>query len=372
MVYPLTVNRLMGLCAFESTGRKRAGTTAPDPQVVADRFFEQMELISREDLGPIYCKVHDKAKALGIAFDDATDFDDLPVSIVQKPEMFDDEDQTRLFPASAYSADLSKQPRNEPTVGLFGSKRVRAKIGDAHWDIRIRPSVTACVLEGQNRRSKIWWTIEGVPVDKQNSPTAADSVTFIKKTTKVAELALQELRAAYIKALKQVDEKERGPERFGDAQLRVSFADNTDSDFLHLVDAMTLTRLTFNDALTGSAAKAVRAGAGEVERFIRKTAAMPDPLNVKLKVGNGGTAAVFSEAMLDVSAPPNINRWVISGLASSIGMVSSNLPTDPRWMRFAAMPDLARSVSAARPLSARIADNGARQLEIVRAPQPAA
>jgi hypothetical protein len=44
-------------------------------------------------------------------------------------------------------------------------------------------------------------------------------------------------------------------------------------------------------------------------------------------------------------------------------MISRRLPTDDEWKKLTHRPDLIRSISAARPLSAKIADGAARGLD---------
>jgi len=327
----------------------------------------------------------DDAKEMNLSFEVMPDFNDLAVTIVQKRSGAESDlpgDTSEMFfPAESYKSRFVPR-HDQPIVGLFRSRHILATIGDTRWDVRIRPSLTACLLEGDDRRSKHWWTIEGVPVDPKKEPTEADSLEFIRVTTELTERALPKLRKAYDAALTEFDNRERGNPRFTDTQLRVSLADSTEQNFLNLVDTLTLTSTTFSQALNpkkqgvvkaanssathGRGPVSVSLGAGNVTHFIRKTAGAVKTSRMKLETGKGGTAAVFAEAVPDKTAPEKVKRWAIAGLASSIGMVPSHLPTNPMWVSFAAAPDLARSVSAARPLSAWIADQGARQLEFIR------
>ncbi len=360
MAYPLTVNRVMGLCAFEQSADRDASESLRDTKEVAKDFYRQMEEICRTQLEQIYGAIKRRAEGMQIRLaDQEIDTDDLEVTIIQ--DNGQDRDFVQLFPTPKDQSNV--EPPRDPIIGLFRSRRFVMTVGERAWDLRVRPSVTACVLERRDRLSKLWWTFEGVPVDASDAPNEKDSVQFVEVTTRLAEDSLPDLRAAYTATLESVTGESHGAHRMSHSQLRVSFADNTDSRFSRLVDAMNLSGVTFKDAIAETGTD-LRAGADEVANFVAKTSGQAaDPSEILLSTAHGGLAAIYTRPVLELDAPADKPKYIISGLASSIGMISNSQSIDPAWTRITSTPDLVRSISAARPLSARIADIGARQLE---------
>jgi hypothetical protein len=362
MTFPLTVNRVMGLCAFEVNERPAQSRDTSEKREIARQFHRQMEEMFSDRLPSVYAAIGHEAERLHLDLRDqhVLDEDDLEVTIIQGGGR--DGSEAPLFRPPPPPGD--PEPPRDPIIGLFQSRRFTARIGETTWDLRVRPSVTACILERDDQLSKLWWTFEGVPVDPVNPPDEDDAVRFINATTVLAETGLPPLRAAYTETLRSVTGKERGKPRMAKSQLRVSLADSTDPNFSRLVDAMHLTDVLFEEAAhteTGS----LRAGADEVVGFIRKASGghRPKADDITLQTGSPGLAAVFSRPFRDHNSSPQTRKFVIAGLASSIGMISSKLPIDPEWTRRTTTPDMVRSASAARPLSARLADQGARELD---------
>ena len=348
----------MGLCAFELSAQTAHAGERPDTVAVSMAFYRQLEAMYQHRLDPIYAAILERAAALDVALvEQEPEQDELELLVVQDSEPSRDLEQ--LF---APPEGLSEpEPQFAPIVGLFRPRRFKMTAGSSTWDVRVRPSVTACVLENEGRLSKLWWTFEGVPAGVS---TEDDSVQFVMITTKLAEAALPDLREAYTKALVEVTGRDFGPHRMTGNQLRVSLADNTDSSFSRLVDAMTFSSVPFVEAVVAEGDAKLRAGADEVANFITRTIGhAAEPSQIELKTGQGGLAAVFTMPVEEATSTPGAEKFVISGLASSIGMISNSRSLAPEWTKATTTPDLVRSISAARPLSARIANTGARQLD---------
>ena len=347
MSYHLAVNRVMGICAFKSIPPGGASREMRDAKSVAKDFYRQMESMCRKDLEPIYKAIAVRSERMGISLtDQKAGANDLEITVIQG---YADAGQSEpLFPAPARSSD--EELTRDPIIGLFRSRRLTMEIGGKVWDLRIRPSVTACVLEREDRLSKLWWTFEGVPVDASNLPSEEESVRFVKVTTALAEAAMPELRQAYTKALEAITGDSKRPHRLTRTQLRVSFADNTDSGFSRLVDAMNLAGVPFEEAAAAECGSDLRAGADEVVNFVTKTSGQAArPSEITLTTGRGGLAAVYTKPVPEPDSPDGMKKFVISGLASSIGMISNSTSFDPEWTDLTTTPDLVRSISAARP-----------------------
>ena len=365
MGYHLAANRIMGLCAFELNARGNSPSEPRDAKTVAKVFYRQLEELSKTRLERIYAAIKTHTERMGTSlFDENIDESDLEVTVFQDNGTDKEFEQLFPVPLDRSSADW---PR-DPIIGLFRPRRFRLEIGAMVWDLRVRPSVTACLLESEDRLSKLWWTFDGVPVDSSHPPTEDDTVRFMAITTKLAEAALPDLREAYTATLASVLGRSRGAHRMAQTQLRVSLADNTDAGFSRLVDAMNIAGVTFKDAVAAKAGSDLRAGADEVVDFITKTSGrVADADSITLARGKGGDVAVFTKPISEGNSRRHPRNFVMSGLASSFGMISNSLSADPEWTGLTTTPDLVRSISAARPLSARLADIGARRLDQLHA-----
>jgi hypothetical protein len=354
MAYVVTANRLMGICAFEP-GTKNSKREL-SPKTVVQQFNKQMEGITEHRLDEIFGAIESEIKQRDFRLLQlGPDEDDLDVSILQGSGKNVNSKIDNLFGAEP---DVPPSERErDPIVGLFRSRHYHLKMPNMTWDLRIRPSVTACVLERADRISKLWWTFEGVPTDATQPPTKEASIDFAELTTELAQKALGPLRDAYIDALGD----EKRPRRLTEVQLRVTLADNTDTEFSKLVDAMYFTAVSFKSAVDGKRGDEVKKGALEVLHYIRK-AGGHEPETVRISSGGPGTAAVYSMPMLD-SDPGSAKHYVVAGLASSVNMLTSNLPTGDEWIRKTNSPGAMRSMSAARRVSALVANQGARELD---------
>lgn len=371
MSYELTINRVMGLCAFEvsssSNDKELKG------KALARQFYEQMDDMFRHRLDEAYKAIEKEAKRLGAGLEsfESKRRTELDVEIFRERKSSADSEEEFTGPP----AEEDDGPSNR-LVGLFKSRRFEFKTTTMVWDLRVRPSLTACALQRPDGLAKLWWTFEGVPLDAgaRKRPTEEHAVEFIEATSKLAHVALPVLRKAYRKALQGVSKrKNRHLKEVQDLteEIRVSLADNNGLPFARLVDAMHLKGASFKDILNGAYGTETAKGAHEVREFITATSGQaPDDDAIRLSAEIPGIAAVYSTMEKSPAGKTDQKVTVVSGLASSVDMITGEIPSNEQWRRINNKPDLVRTISAARPLSAKLANEGALRLDR-RVPEPA-
>jgi len=347
-------NRAMCLCAFEVTDPAKV----LDKQKAAVLFFKQVRAMSNNMLKPIFDGLRKNIVRQQIPIE---------VLKVDPHELEFTTGERRRKSDETYfdePSTLSPEERaRDPIVGIFPSERYVLQIGRISWDVRVHPTVTACVLERPDRLTKIWIHFEGVPEDPLNMPNEQDTRAFVETTTALSDGVLTELRGAYVAALGELGHKPHGCTRFDNARLRICLADNTDLAFSQLVDALLLSKAKFADIVAGRYGAIAQQGAAQAMGFINNVACQPPALEDMDLVDDGSLsrAAVFCRRPLpELGAENTKDRFVMAGLASSLNMISRKLPTDDAWKKLIHQPDLIRSISAARALSGRIADCAAR------------
>lgn len=361
MSYPLIINRVMGLGAFEVSGLKALTESPHEESDVTRRFYVQMRDLSKGPIKNVLASIKSHAKDLGFELRENNDDQaDTGMTVTRGTES--DQSLGNLI-AGSDTAGTVNAPRS-PIIGLFASHRFSMSNGSANWDLRIRPSVTACVLEHRSRLSKLWWTFEGVTTDSPDNQTEDNAALFLKATTTLAEAALPRLRQVYASSLAKVLDGKLGKEKLTDRQLRVSLADTTEMPFSRLIDAMIFQALPFEKAAGKESETELRDGAAEVMSFVKNTSNKRVKLtDFRVYIDDAGTAAVHTRAVEEPNSSEAQRKFVIAGLASSSSMIIRK-----RLRRYKAghedvSPDLIRANSAARRISARIADKGARELD---------
>jgi hypothetical protein len=352
-VFQLVSNRSMAICGFARPEEGEDVSILPRDEV-ADRFYDQMDLMTRKKLGPYFDAIRLELKD--------HEPEDLPSD--QYAAKFSIE-QGRKGNSSYFvgAHSLPARERNrDPIVGRFPALHIKITINGMSWDVLIRPTVTACLLERPDWLSKLWFNCEGVPANPLRMPNENDAIKFIQLTTKLADLFLPRLRKDYVAALKR-KLASSAKCKFEEARLRICFADVTDKSFSELIDTLSLTKATFEDLAAGKYGTAIKEGAKQVTHFAQRlSGAEPSPSDIEFRTNQPLLAALFCRPM-EERATPGKHRYVMAGLASPMGMISSDLPTDDQWKVDTYKPELIRSLSAARPISARIADNAARGLD---------
>jgi len=386
MAYELTINRVMKLCAFEETVDRKVPRLRGKKLLTA--FYVQMQDMFAHHLDASFKAMVDRAEGALEPVSFKGRQRELEVEIFEERgerqhrtepqdsaeiEIVDERGKRQIQTVSLNPNEGAGTPtrrrRTDRLVGLFRSRRFRLKTERMIWDLRIRPSVTACALKGRGY-TKLWWTFDGVPADaaSEHRPSERDSVDFIRATSALAEVALPKLRDAYRDALEGDAASNAGhkyPElKFVDRNVRVSLADNNGLPFAKLVDAMSLRGADFADVLAGKYDDDSQKGAQELLQFIEDTSGhIPDARAVVLTPGDPSSAAIYCTIEVkDKSADGKITH-VVAGLANSIDLLSSGLADSEDLRSINNRPALLRSLSAARPVSAMLANNSALQIE---------
>jgi hypothetical protein len=361
MSYPLIINRVMGLGAFEVSGLKALKSSPHDEDDVTRRFYEQMRDLSKGPIKSVLASIISHAKSIGFELRENNDDQaDAGMTVTRGTES--DQSLGNLIAGSETTKSLDT-PRS-PIIGLLASHRFMMSGCGASWDLRVRPSVTACVLEHHSRLSKLWWTFEGVTTDGPDNQTEDNAALFVKTTTALAEAALPRLREAYASTLAKVVEGKLGKEKLTDRQLRVSLADTTEMPFSRLIDAMIFQALPFEKAAGKESETELRDGAVEVMNFVKNTSnKRVKHTDFRIYIDDAGTAAVYTRAVEEPKGSEAQRKFVIAGLASSSSMIIRKRLRSFKPGNEDVSPDLIRANSAARRISARIADKGARELD---------
>jgi hypothetical protein len=357
MAYELTINRVMGLCSFGS--KHRDGLTGRD---LVLHFRKQMIAIYDHQLPEIYRAITAAALREKIKIEDLEEEEGTKAYYDPNVSIFP-ESEDPIISGGTPRTRLSELNGTERLVGLFKSKRFLIHLGDMIWETRVRASVTACALERPGGLAKLWWTFEGVPADSgaAKRPTEKDSVAFIEATKYLADDVMPLLRTAYAAGYENVMGEGPGQVNCDTGSIRVSLADNDSRPFAKLVDAMNLRRAKFTDVRDGHFGEEAAACAKELLKFIADVSKKePDPNMIELETSQPGATAIYYSTPV---ADDGLTTRVVVGLASSIDMLAPNPTGSIEWQRINKRPSLLRSVSAARPLSAKIANEQAMRLE---------
>lgn len=362
MAYELSINRVMALCAFDKT--LDASERRIQGKELVKLFYEQMDDIFKHRLNKIYSKL-EQADALKEFVLKAQGGN----ARVAEPEIdiFKEArgDAADIKGVSAHLLKNADAPTTNRLVGRFQSRRFHFRTKSMKWDLRIRPSITACAVERMDGIAKLWWAFEGVPANSGAAarPTENEAVEFIKATNAIGEVALPLLRKAYVASLEAVTHRSTSKLRPIDRHIRVSIADNNGLPFAKLVDALFLKGASFADVRKGRYDADAAKGAAELVTFIEKTSGRtPDDSSIEINTALPGMAAVYCK--LDwPSTTADGKRTLVAGLANSASMISAEVPSTEEWRMAENKPEVLRSVSAARPVSAVLANEGAKILD---------
>lgn len=351
-MYEFAVNRVVAVC--------EAAQASPDPSKrlckrdLVTAFHRHMQCMQTNWMD----KVHKRLRDAG-------------GGTISEPNQATDDGRERdvrifrLEDTDPGRADRDQLMPGEHLVGLFRSHSFRLETPRMVWMLRVKPSITACALARVDGLAKLWLSFEGVSANPESRyrPMSADAGDFVEKTTEIAHAALGSLRDAYHGALNAaVPERARPCMNFVDRRVRVSFADNNGFDFASLVDAMHIENAPFADALDGSFGSAAQDGAREVDDFVRRATGQLSPAaDVQLDAATPGKAVVVCEAKNSLTIDDVVTReTVVAGLGSSLNMYPVPPGPSPIWNGAAYL----RDISAARPLSARFANDKAIELDI--------
>jgi hypothetical protein len=259
---------------------------------------------------------------------------------------------------SKVATDKTKWPF-DAYVASLPYKKIALKVMDIDWVVRTRASLTACALQSGHRQTKLWWTIEGIPIGDL-SPSEEQSAAFSRLAQAMQGDAMEALARAYDRTLSTVTGQGakfdlKGP------RLRISLADNQDNPVSELMSALYFEhkdlRAIQHDSSTELAP--ARIGLEELKRFASDIAGKKISVTSRSVTVNGDHPE--AQGLLYTGAEKGRYASLIAGFArSSVGTGFStrytNLPPKQR-------EHLIRITSPSRQLSALLADREARKLD---------
>jgi hypothetical protein len=350
MSYELTINRVGTLVG---SPRKSNASGLSKSDDIADLFHRHAELLLQSDFfrkaeAELLELAHAKDQKAARVTDPGFDDDDNHIDILvdeEKPNLVPDDDSSK------------------PLIALFPSRRLSCKIEGTRWIIRTRATVTSCAFQAAAGQTKLWWTFEGIPQDSdpKKRPTETDIFHLLDLTNDMEKKAMPLLHKAYKHAYKKATNVPLEDFEMDEKRIRINMVDSDDRAVAALLDALELDRQK-PSALRHSASKALspaREGLKQFDRVVRKLShSRSFPQDDAISISNdvpGMKGILFSRR-------DGAFGTLIVGFARRLGprtgfrMLSNDLQRDAR-----SEPRL-RAISAARPLSAKLADLEAESL----------
>lgn len=261
--------------------------------------------------------------------------------------------------------ELGKNEAPAPFVALFPSRRLSTEVGGIPWIVRARATVTACALQPSGGYTKLWWTFEGIPKDPDPDRRATDcqAAALIAMTKRMEAEAIPLLHKAYRDTL-PARAARNGDFPLHEERIHVSMSDNDSREVGALIDALAVGKLQpteIRSARTASLAPA-KAAMIEFDHFVEQVTDLEAaPPNDAVKVADdapGIRGIVFRHE--DARRGP-----VLAGIARRLGARTGYSLLSRDLKRNAKAEPYLRAISAARPLSARLANKEARAIDRV-------
>jgi hypothetical protein len=236
------------------------------------------------------------------------------------------------------------------------------RVGDANWILRTRAHITSCALQGNTRPTKLWWTFEGIPADNDPDRRPSDDAVsaLLSLTAQIEQAVRGGLVAAFTDSLKSVTDPKlkvtRWPER-----LSITLAECPDDAVDALLDAMYFDSRAPSEIMKShdKELKEARDGMKSFENFIRNVV--------------GERARVDDKSVSVVDELPKVKGilWhrthprsqLVAGVARRAGAKIGLDFLSAAERRRQLSEERVRLRSAARPLSAYLADSEAVALE---------
>lgn len=349
MAYELSINRVMTLCKAPHFAR---GQKYSDRGVLIETFRDQMDAMQRDTLKAAFKEITDAAESIHGK-----------VKRAEKLELLAPEEENDR--AEIFVMPPEREGDSDHLVGMFPSKVFRVTMNGLEWLLRARASVTACALERADGMSKLWWSFEGVPANAllEQRPTEAQAVAFMKTTSMMAERGLPTLVEMYSRGLSNVTKGFKKPLAVRPERIHIRLADNNGKPFAALIDAMNLKRASFHDAEQERFGAAAAEGAREVRRFVADIGSLPQKLpEILLDSTVPRMKAVICHYKEATRKKDEVNL-VFAGLARSAGMRAGYEAVERAFKAVQYAPPYLRTISAARPISARLAMEHALRLD---------
>ena len=246
-------------------------------------------------------------------------------------------------------------------VCLLPSKKIDCTIGGVLWILRIRASMTGCVLERKRGLSKLWWTFEGIPANRNPArrPTEKEAAEFVSVSDEMARAAMEHLYDAFRQALSTVQgnvpEMSLLPDR-----ISISLSDNDDRPVADLLDAMyfqgsSLAEIARSDK---PALNLAREASLEFKKFVGDVTGHDNlKLDDRKIYVNDKIAGV--RGLIWQYDDPEQRRQFVAGVARRSGVRAGYDLLSPELQSEQKTEGFLRASSAARPLSAMLASHHA-------------
>lgn len=253
-------------------------------------------------------------------------------------------------------------------VSVLPSQKFRCEIAGTDWILRTRPSVTGCALQKDTRRTKLWWTFEGIPADPDpdHRPTTDDIASFVARADQVVEKTMPVLASAYEKALTIFS---TGTFKRSGVKIRISVAESDTEAVAALFDALCFEARNVSEVGSSHASRLQEAKTGleELNDFVKDLTGQPkavrdDTIQV---IDSEPMFPKVSGILCRPQTPPDESTVV--GFARRQGARNGYRLLPANQKKIFLSEDNIRMVSAARPLSGMLANQEARRIDPIPA-----
>jgi hypothetical protein len=249
----------------------------------------------------------------------------------------------------------------ETLVALMPYRRLKMRIFKCDWIVRTRASLTGCALHSRTRQTKLWWTIEGIPLAHDRDPSEEAAAEFVKLADAMQAAGMPRLAKAYTRTLADVTGR---PTRFdlkNAKRLRISLTDNEAGPVADLLDALRFKRadLADIDNKDNERFERERAGLGEFRKFIGQMS--DNQLKVRDDTVETNDHLEMTRGLLCREQDTPSYATFVGGFARAA--VGTGFPWRGRGVPEDHFEKFIRLTSPARQLSAELADVEAQALD---------
>jgi hypothetical protein len=251
----------------------------------------------------------------------------------------------------------------ETLIALLPRQKFEFSLNEVDWRVSTRVSITSCSLHKEPGRSKLWYSIEALPSTKMGTDDEPALLGFLDDISKREETALSGLKQAYKDSLKHMG-KFAGQLEFDDKPIRITLTDDDTRPVARILDALYFDGM--KSAQLRDTDDELRHGFTKFEHLVSHVA--PEHRET---FGNNLFVESASPAIKGLLCEyENTSRYrsLVAGFARNAGdgggyqdvldKFDGAAPKDA-----SVLLDYMRARSAARRLSAKLADREARRLE---------
>lgn len=267
-----------------------------------------------------------------------------------------------LNPASEFGDARTELAGTEPFIARMESERLKICLAGMTWILRTRASITSCALEGNVRPTKLWWTFEGIPQtdDPLQRPDSAQLAALLGVVRDMEAGA----RTGLLDAYKDVFRKSvspRGSLESENKRLSITMAECVDREVDALFDAMYFDSRSFSELRHAESEELSlpRQGAQGFESFIHEIAGYDG----KIDEGSIRLTHALPKVRGILWHHSDSNQHVVAGFARRVGRRAGFGLLNREELKQEMAEDRVRRVSAARPLSALVANTRTAELD---------